>query len=676
MSHRLLFFLVLFSFSAQAQNWSTFLNSSRAVDWTSAGFSIPNYTVNCSTQPSLSAGSGNASANRTAIQNALNSCDATHNVVNIPAGTWYVTNVSYGTQGKQVIRGAGPNATTVIFTSGVGCVGGLSTGFCMRDSTGYYNGSGPVQPGGSNACTWTAGYAQGSTSITLASCGSAPPLHQTIILDQANDTSDTNGVYMCDTNTTNCGYESTSGGNNNGRFISGKTHSLQQVTYVTGVTSLGGGSYTVTISPGVYFTNIRAGRDAGAWWPGFVQNDGVENITLDGINLSGGATVGMYDCYQCWVKNVRALHGGRAHVDIGQSFQDVVRDSYFYGAQGSGSQSYAIEYEIASGVLTENNIFQQTTTPIMFGAGTGNVIDYNLSIFSDYTGNYVQQAFAGHNTGNNFNLFEGNDFLGIAIDDAWGASAQNAYFRNMLYGWQNGKSENTVPINLRSYARAISVVGNVLGQESYHTGYQTNATSTTTKAGGSEARSIYSLALAGQDSCSSGHVTQCDPLTFSTLMRWGNYDTVTSGVKWDSTEASPVAVPYVNANFTSSYFSSLPHTLPNSLYYSSKPSWWLSDVAWPPIGPGVTNGNIGECSGGTYAGAQVFSSSQCTGGTLRTAWGSYVNAIPAQVCYLNVMNGSPDGSGSVLSFDASQCYESSGGGSAPAPPTGLAAAVN
>ncbi len=45
MNYRLLILLALFSISAQAQNWSTFLDSSRAVDWSGAGFTIPNYTT-------------------------------------------------------------------------------------------------------------------------------------------------------------------------------------------------------------------------------------------------------------------------------------------------------------------------------------------------------------------------------------------------------------------------------------------------------------------------------------------------------------------------------------------------------------------------------------------------------------------------------------------------------
>ncbi len=330
----LLFLLAAFSLQASPQASSPFLDSSRAIDWTSAGFTIPNYTANCSAQPQLTANSSSAaSANSSAIQNALASCNATNNVVNIPAGTYYVAGIRYGTQGKQVLRGAGPNSTTIIFTGGNGCAGGLNEGICMRDSSGLYDGSSQVLPGGSNQCSWTGGYSQKTTTITLSGCGGNPPVNQTIILDQANDTADTGGVYVCDTNIGNCGYEGSSGGNNNGRSISGKTHSQQQITYVTGVTSLGGGSYSVTISPGVYFSNIRSSQAPGAWWPGFVQNDGVENMTVDGSSVD--STIGMYDCYQCWVKNVRSKNAGRNHVDFYQSMADVVRDSYFYAAQGS-----------------------------------------------------------------------------------------------------------------------------------------------------------------------------------------------------------------------------------------------------------------------------------------------------------------------------------------------------
>jgi hypothetical protein len=675
-SYLLLFLLPAFGISASAQSSSTFLDSSRAINWTGAGFTIPSYTTNCATQPKLATGSGAASANTTAIQNALNSCDATHNVVNIPAGTWYVAGWHYGGQGKQVVRGAGPMSTTIYVTDQALMSSSNST-------TSYSNGA-PVLPGGTQQCAWTGGYAKGTTTITLSNCGGAPPLNQLLVLDQANDSGDTGGIYLCDNATNGCTVEQQSvpSGNGDGRKISNVTHSLQEVTHVTGVTSAGGGSYSVTISPGVYFTNIRSSQSPGAYWSGFVQNDGLENVTIDHSQSGDNTAINMNNCYQCWVKNVRSIKAERDHVWVNLGLDDVIRDSYFYGAQSSGSQSYAVELEESSGVLVENNIFQQVTNPLMFGQSTGTVVGYNYSIddiYSGGAGQFVQAAYAGHNAGNTMNLWEGNNFVGIWSDANWGSSFAQTLFRNMLIGWQSGKTANTTPILFESWSRGFNVAGNVLGQPGYNTNYQSYATSKTGGVNQSLVEtSIYGFGWTGSGgsgTCQSPPT--CDALIFPSTMRWGNWDTATNGTTWNATEASPAAIPYLNANFSSSYFSSLAHTLPASLYYSSKPSWWTSGKAWPPIGPDVSSGNLGTCSG-IHAGAQATSSSQCGGGTLTPAWASHATSIPAQDCYLSVMNGPPDGSGSVLSFDASKCYGSSGGtsGTQPGSPTGLTGVVH
>ena len=690
MNLRLLFLMVLFSIifsiSAQAQNWSTFLDPSRGINWSSAGFTIPNYTTNCSVQPTLTANSSSAaSANTTAIQNALASCDGTHNVVNLPAGTYYIVGLNYKGS-NQVLRGAGANSTYIYMTGDSSSCNGWSLGICMGEDTGVYWGNGSVQPpSGSNQCLWTAGYSQGTTTITLGNCGGTPTANTLMMLDQANDSSDTNGIYICDSATAGCTGEATA--NEDGRIIGGVSHSQTQSVWVTRVTSLGGGSYSVTITPGVYFNNVRSGQSPGAWWTPVYHNDGLENLTIDQRSAPDGISI--FNCYQCWIKNIRSINANRNHVVLYQNLQSVVRDSYFYGAQTPGtSQSYGIEFETGtSALLLENNIIRQTTAPIMFGQGTGNVIGYNVMLDNQQSGANIQYPYYAHNAGSEMNLWEGNVVDGINSDSStWGSSVLGTFFRNQLPGWQFGKSQYTYPVSLESWSRAFNVVGNVLGQPGYQNTYESYATSTSAGVnGGDKANtSIYALGWTGYSgwgSCGTGSTggPPCGPLVRSTLMRWGNWDVVNAATQWNSTEASPAAVPYVNANFTSSYFSSLTHTLPNSLYYSSQPSWWPSSVAWPPIGPDVTAGNIGVCSGGTYAGAQATLTSQCTGGSLSTAWGSHVNAIPAQVCYLNVMNGPADGSGSVLSFDASQCYGSSGtsgGGTPPAPPSGLTTTVN
>ena len=657
---------------AFAQAWSGIIDPSRATDWTTAGFTIPNYSVPCATQPTLTPNSSSSAvANTTAIQNALASCDAMHNVVNIPAGTYYVAGITFGSQGAQVLRGSGSNSTYLIMTTTVGC-SGIATGVCMIPSAYYYTGNSAVlPPSGTRQCLWTAGYSQGTTSITLNSCpGGAPPVGQMLVLDQANDLADNNGIYVCDSFTSSqsggssCTQNDGSPANADGRQIGGYTYSQKQIVTVQSVSGSGTGPFTAAISPGIYFNNIRSSQSPGAWWPGTVANDGLENVTIDGTSV-GTNNIELAACSQCWVKGIRSIDAARAHVMILSGANDVIRDSYFYQNQGHLEDVYGLEIEQASGIQIENNIFQQVTAPVMCGDCSGSVIDYNFGVDLLF-GNpsYMTSAFYSHNAGNAMNLWEGNDWVGTTQDDTWGSSNTGTYFRNLNPGWQNGPTNDTTPITMRSFARANNVVGNVLGQAGYHNTYESYANSSTTGVNGSAVNtSIYALGWTGNitlGACTTPPT--CDAAVRSTLMRWGNYDTVTGGTNWNSTEASPVAVSYVNANFTPSYFSSLAHTLPASLYYSSEPSWWPAGKAWPPIGPDVSSGNVNTCSGGTYAGAEATASGQCTGGTLAAAWAGHANSIPAQDCFLNFMDGPPDGSGSVLPFDANNCYGTSGSG--------------
>jgi hypothetical protein len=124
------------------------------------------------------------------------------------------------------------------------------------------------------------------------------------------------------------------------------------------------------------------------------------------------------------------------------------------------------------------------------------------------------------------------------------------------------------------------------------------------------------------------------------LLRWGNYDTVNGSVQWNSSEIPTTGVPYINGNPVPSS-----HTLPNSFYLPTQPNWWGSEP-FPAVGPDV--------SGGSGPSGLVYNN-------------------PAANCYLNVLAGTSNGTGSPLGFDASKCYAA--GSSAPltppAPPTNL-----
>ena len=227
---------------------------------------------------------------------------------------------------------------------------------------------------------------------------------------------------------------------------------------------------------------------------------------------------------------------------------------------------------------------------------------------------------AGHSHGVEYVLAEGNTGPGFGGDVFHGSQALNTLFRNYFLGTDPGRTDATIAINILSWNRYYNLVGNVLGTPGYSTTYN---------------GFIYDLGSGN----SNGTVTvPNDSLVATTMMRWGNYDTATAGVRWDTTEDGHNAPTYPALSNAS-------QTLPASFYYSAKPNWWPSAKAWPPIGPVVTGGNIASLGGHVYS-------------------------IPAKDCYLNVMGGPVDGTGNPLTFNASTCYPAG-----VTPPTGLTGSV-
>ncbi len=614
----LVFLLLLLCHSSYsyAQAWSGIIDPSRAVDWSRAGTSIPNRTTNCTT---LSPG-----ATSSQINSAISSCPA-NQVVFLNPGTYNLSGgITFNGHGNVTLRGAGPTLTILQFSSGDNC-GGQGGDICVIDSHPAYVGSSQVQPGSSNAHSWTAGYAKGATQITLDST-SGLSVGSVIILDQANDTSDTGGMFVCDTSPCHQSGETSS---SNGRTIGGVDRNETQMVTVTGISG-----NVVTISPGLYMNNWRSSQSPGVWWTSQITGVGIENLTVDnsGSGSSVHAGIYFYDASQSWVKNVKSLRGNRNHVWLYQSSHNVIRDSYFFGTQNGAQESYGVESFIASDNLIENNIFEQIASPIMSSGSSGNVYGYNFSINNLYnvSVNWMQNSYANHDAGNLMNLYEGNSFNALDCDDIHGTGGLATYFRNQLLGAQPGKSLNTHAMNLYSYCRGYNIVGNVLGTTAYHNNYEASPQTTSSYCD----TSIYILGFPDSE-CRSGSAPPNDALVRSTLLRWGNYDTVSATVLWNSSEVPTAGVAFINGNPVPSS-----HILPSSLYLNSKPSFWGA-MPWPAFGPDVTGGQ--DTSGHAFM-------------------------PPTQVCY-NIT--SKDGSG-ILLFNANSCYS----GQAPAPPTNLKIIVN
>ncbi|PYT90453.1 MAG: hypothetical protein DMG36_20550, partial [Acidobacteria bacterium] len=153
--------------------------------------------------------------------------------------------------------------------------------------------------GPQHTTTWTSGYSQRATTITLGST-SGLSAGQWIILDQDNDRTDPGTVVVSDasTNSGSCQDEIFASDNSspysapgrnfaiagtvsgtstacaNGRYPDRNQFQIVQVTGISG--------NNVTITPGLYMPNWRSSQSPGAWWATTViQKTGIENMSLD-----------------------------------------------------------------------------------------------------------------------------------------------------------------------------------------------------------------------------------------------------------------------------------------------------------------------------------------------------------------------------------------------------------
>lgn len=658
-----------------AQSWSGILSSSRATDWSQAGVvgGIPSASwTQCG--PTITPPSSAA-----AIQAAINSC-GTNQYVFLAPGTFTLSTGINMRKSNMVLRGSGANQTILSYSSSGnnGCYSYFAL-ICINNDLTVWGSTNTV-PGGTNGGNWTGGYSQGATSITVSNIGSAGIKNgQYVYLSQANDTTVGSNLFTCDL-VNICALE----GGSPGQKINGVDYSQLQVVKVTAgcsTTCTGAGPFTLTITPGLYGQSWRSSQTPDIWWTNnLVQYVGVENLTIDaGPSNMGdnGELIGIYNAANCWVSGVALHHGSRAGVWIVQAAHNTIQNNYFYQTQNATSQSYGVEEDLASDNLVVNNIMQQVTSAIIGGSQFGNTFAYNYMINAYQTASLtcMYQPNLAHDAGAMYNLAEGNFANGISGDDIHGSSGVNTLFRNVFQGFELTRSCFTIAIAFDPYNRDENVIGNVLGTPGKTTTYGDPANQTF---------GIYNIAH--------GHGQMAaDPLVHETMLRWGNYDNVTGTVRWcgnssdtgwSTTCASTSELP----TGISSYANAVPSygdtgagqsPMPASFIYSSKPSWWPSGKPWPPVGPDVTNGNIGQCVGGSYPAIFATAASQCIGGTFSAhVNGGHAYSIPAMDCYFS-MGGPPDGSGNALSFNAGQCYATEPRGAmGPAPPTGLTVTVN
>jgi hypothetical protein len=619
-----------FIFVAAAQPWAGVLDSRRATDWSGAGAQIVDRTTQCGA--TIAAYTGSAAT----INNAISNCPAGQ-YVRLGAGKFTLSDGVMLGKDNVTLRGSGADQTILDINGNTasGCHIGEGRRFNICKGGGANIGVDSAD----NTANWTAGYAQGSTSITL-SARTNLKVGSTIWLDQLDDSSD--------------GYPAAGDvwiknwGSGDSYVRSGRGLVEGHIVTGCGTTTSGADctSNTVTITPPVQIPVFRSTKSPGAWWgnpSSVLVGAGLEDLTID---ATGSNAIYMVNCTGCWVKGVRTIF--QSTISSGQfrlnNFINVVDSSvvnnYFYGPQASGLVSiYGLATHVVSGLLFQNNIIHGSVNPFVINSSTyGSVFAYNVFDNVGVSPSYSQSSFILHGHAS-MNLFEGNNARNFSGDNIHTSHFFNTLFRNHFDGTSRNPSGTETRAGIALYAaqRFFNLIGNVIGASEW-TSY-TNSQSPPAQC----TSCIYMFGWQGTNSNAMG-TTGNDTNVLRTVMRWGNYDSANSATRFQASEV-PSGIPnYSNAvpgttNLAASWYLNVPARSNGGTGLS----WWKNALGqtapFPPVGPDVTGGSLPNSGGHAFK-------------------------IPARVCFENTASDSAYSvSPAILKFSASRCYQNDPSGS-------------
>jgi hypothetical protein len=633
--------LLLFSVPCFGQAWSGIISPGRAIDWSHSGLpaSYPDgeTTANPWTPPvrtqcgSTVNASGNASTDVTNVNNALSACTSGHFValggtIASPQSFTFNSSVFLTKNGVSLRCLNGPMACTVMLNCGGGSCD-ISMGSASGGST----------------CTWSSGLSAGSSSLGFTGCTGAPTVNSLIFLNQCDSgysgtscttgsSTDNGGLYICG-DVTACirGGEGT-----------GEPNHQWQSEWVTGVTSLGGGAYTVTVSSPIRMPNWSTGNTAQASWGNTYYGIGLEDMTIYSDKTLTSQQYILYVNFQygSWVKGVRFVGAATTGiVNMLSNMHDLIMNNYSV-SRVTIDGNYPVGWQEASSSddLFINNMGTRGVPYEALGRSSGNVFAYNYTRDVFTTGETTNCM--DHEAGNSFHLWESNICNAFVEDDTHGTHDLDTWFRNFANGYYSPYqvNPNTQVFDFGEGNRFTNEIAGVYGSANITT-YQVQY--------GSTFGFVY-----GWDQGSS---VINDPLVMTTSMRWGNYDTVTGAIRycgnssspgWSTTCASTSEIPTTltgNAAFGNNLIPS-GTTFPCSFFLAGFtattctpfPSggtglgWWKVCKTWttfptvcastqtpplPAIGPDVTGGSAFDAV---------------------TSVAGHANDIPATIAFLNL----------------------------------------
>jgi Pectate lyase superfamily protein len=469
-----------------------------------------------------------------AIQSAIDACPS-NQVIFLPAGVYKITNAIRLWRSGLTLRGEGPSRTQIRYQGPSGLVLNVQTGGYLDD----FSRSTPYD--------LTGNYYKGSTNVITATNNWNPG--DIVLFDQLNDES---YLVFGRGDSGLCSWCSR---------LSGSRASGQLVEMASATSS------NAVFDQPLYRSCTNSLSPQGILVTGVLRWTGVEDLCVTNAT-STFDTVWLHGAAYCWFKNVRMDRSHRRHLWMAADYRCEVRECVFQFGEGSlwtptygPDRAYGVFLgNFSTACLIENNAFYTLHVSLALEGGpSGNVIAYNFVtnvIFNNPE--WTQPALAQHAAHPMMNLIEGNHFASRIISDyTWGSASHNTYFRNRVYdGLRPQINYGIWEMDIFKTHYYENVVGNVFGRAGFERIYETENKNFNLYGD----RGIYRLGYVnGGDDNPEGN----DPKVKATLLRHGNWDSVSQSVIWSPNIADT--------------------NLPPSLYLMNKPAWW-GDLAWPPYG--------------------------------------------------------------------------------------------
>jgi len=522
---------------------------------------IPARTTVCRT---VSPPGGDATAT---IQAAIDACPAGQ-VVQLSSGTYTINGGNYLLLNKGItLRGAGPGQTTLQKTDGAK-PGQEQTG--SNPSPLIIVGPARWDSNNERSTNLTADAAKGGNSITVASAAGFSP-GQIVLLDELSgaswqpDPAGRGQIWASPDFRVVWQRHNPSQGTDDpfpdaaGWFSrqDRPTNEIKQIDHISG--------NTIFFNTPIHIS-YRASHTAQLTSFSYphTQNAGVENLTVTGGDQGN---IRFEWAANCWAKSVENSVWHDEGFALTRSFRIEIRESYVHDAAWAqpGGAGYAISLSDAtSESLVENSIVVKANKVMVArSAGAGSVFGYNYVDDGYINSNtaWIEVGLnASHMVGPHHVLFEGNYGFNWDSDKTHGNAIYHTIFRNHLrgirrdFGDGGGSNGPKRAAGAAYYSYWHSFVGNVLGAAGQMSGW-------VYESGNMDTPAIF---LLGWDDWAPYPV---DPQVAATTIRHGNFDYVTSSVKWD---------PNISTQ-----------TLPNSLYLGGKPAFFNagSGYTWPWVDP-------------------------------------------------------------------------------------------